>query len=155
MIGSTASAALHRATIPVLIARPLPRSLHILDRILLAVDGSESSFAAARTAAALVRRDGAMVWMIAPSTRDAGRRHVIAACAAEIRGATGVEPVVLDEAGSPHRAIERGAREVGASLVVVGSRELAGAAALRSVSERVAHAAPCSVLMVRGPVVWP
>jgi nucleotide-binding universal stress UspA family protein len=37
----------------------------------------------------------------------------------------------------------------GVDLVVVGARGLAGARALGSVSERVAHRAECSVLVVR------
>jgi nucleotide-binding universal stress UspA family protein len=36
-------------------------------------------------------------------------------------------------------------------LLVVGSRGLHGIRALGSVSERVAHKAPCSVLVVRPP----
>ena len=36
-------------------------------------------------------------------------------------------------------------------LIVIGSRELHGPRALGSVSERVAHRAPCSVLVVRPP----
>ena len=40
------------------------------------------------------------------------------------------------------------AREV--DLLVVGSRGLRGLRALGSVSERVAHQAPCSVLVLRG-----
>ena len=38
-----------------------------------------------------------------------------------------------------------------ADLVVVGSRGLQGLKFLGSVSERVAHQAKCSVLVVRGP----
>jgi nucleotide-binding universal stress UspA family protein len=155
MVGSTASAALHRATRPVLVARPSPHGSQLLDRVLVAVDGSESSFAATRIAAALAKRPGVSVSLLAPVTGDAKRRHVIAACAAEIRVATGIEPVILDEAGRPHNAVVRAAREERATLVVLGSRQLEGAAALRSVSERVGHEAPCSVLVVRGPVVWP
>ncbi|HEU5363240.1 MAG TPA: universal stress protein [Gaiellaceae bacterium] len=39
----------------------------------------------------------------------------------------------------------------GADLIVVGSRGVGGLRALGSVSERVAHRAACSVLVVRGP----
>ena len=56
---------------------------------------------------------------------------------------------MLGEPGPAHRAITAAARDFGASLVVMGSRGLTGAAALKSVSERVAHGAPCSVLVVR------
>jgi nucleotide-binding universal stress UspA family protein len=41
----------------------------------------------------------------------------------------------------------------GADLVVLGNRGLHGLAALGSVSERVAHHAPCSILVVRGTAV--
>ena len=37
-----------------------------------------------------------------------------------------------------------------AGLLIVGSRRLHGLSALGSVSERLAHVAPCSVLIVRG-----
>ena len=44
--------------------------------------------------------------------------------------------------------VETAARE-DASLVVIGSRRVGGVRALGSVSERVVHEAPCSVLVVR------
>lgn len=60
-------------------------------------------------------------------------------------GAT-VETVTVEHRW-PARRIVESAR--GADLLVVGSRGLHGARALGSVSEHVAHAAPCSVLVVR------
>jgi nucleotide-binding universal stress UspA family protein len=56
-----------------------------------------------------------------------------------------VEDVIVG--GSPHHEIVAAAEREDASLVVVGSRELGGVA-LRSISERVAHEAHCSVLVV-------
>jgi nucleotide-binding universal stress UspA family protein len=53
------------------------------------------------------------------------------------------------ERGSPHRRIVEMANETGAALIVMGSRGRTGLAALGSVSERVAHRAGCSVLIVR------
>jgi nucleotide-binding universal stress UspA family protein len=156
MVGSTATAALHRTDVPLLVARPLDDAHRLLDRILLAVDGSESSSGAARLAAALAGRSGSSeVQLIAPETLDPERRRAIAGAAAEIRLATGVEPVVLDESGSAHRAIVRAASEQRTTLIVMGSRGLHGASALRSVSERVGHEAPCSVLVVRGRLAKP
>jgi nucleotide-binding universal stress UspA family protein len=156
LVGSTASAALHRTDVPLLIARPIDDTHRLVDRVLLAVDGSEPSFGATLVTAALAQRHaGSRIMLIAPETLDRKRRHVIAACSAEIRRATGVEPVVLDESGPAHRAIARAASEQEATLVVMGSRGLHGASALRSVSERVGHESPCSVLIARGPVVWP
>jgi nucleotide-binding universal stress UspA family protein len=50
---------------------------------------------------------------------------------------------------SAHEHIVEAAKRETASLVIVGSRRLRGVSALRSVSERVAHEAPCSVIVVR------
>jgi nucleotide-binding universal stress UspA family protein len=71
------------------------------------------------------------------------------AIAAQVMAATGTEPVILDAPGRPHRAVADAARDFDASLVITGSRSMKGLAALGSVSERIAHAAPCSVLVVR------
>jgi hypothetical protein len=68
---------------------------------------------------------------------------------ATIMAATGSEPAILDEPGSPHRVVATAADDMSASLLVTGSRALSGVSALRSVSERIAHAAPYSVLVVR------
>jgi nucleotide-binding universal stress UspA family protein len=156
LVGDTATAALHRTQVPLLIARPLDDPHRLLDRILLAVDGSEPSLDAARITAALARRRRVGdIAIIAPREVDPPARHVLAASAAEIRMATGVEPVVLDEDRPGHRAIVRGAAEQHSTLIVMGSRGLHGAYALRSVSEHVGHEAPCSVLVMHGPLVWP
>ena len=77
-------------------------------------------------------------------------RRGLAEHAAQIRATTGTEPVTLEAPGPPHRAVARAAREFEAALVVTGSRGLTGVSAVRSVSERIAYAAPCSVLVVRG-----
>ena len=61
-------------------------------------------------------------------------------------GAT-VEAVTIEKARVAHGLVEAAA---GADLLVVGSRGKHGARSLGSVSERVAHEAPCSVLVVRG-----
>ncbi len=55
------------------------------------------------------------------------------------------------EEGDAGRAIVEKAREIGADLVVVGSRGLSGVTSflMGSVSTHVVHAAPCSVLVVR------
>ena len=56
--------------------------------------------------------------------------------------------VLSVEAGRPAIVLADAASD--ADLLVVGSRGVHGARALGSVSERVAHDAPCSVLVVRG-----
>jgi nucleotide-binding universal stress UspA family protein len=58
-------------------------------------------------------------------------------------------PELTVVAAKPVDALLDAAR--GADLLVVGSRGLTGVRALGSISERVAHRAGCSVLVVRGP----
>ena len=149
IVGSAASAALHRSVVPVLIARRPPAGIEFPSRILLASDGTPVSDAAAALTARIAGRRGAHVAIVGAREGDAPFRPGLAEHATKIMTATGTEPVFLDEPGPPHRAVTRAARDFDASLVVTGSRGLSGLPALRSVSERIAHAAPCSVLVVR------
>jgi nucleotide-binding universal stress UspA family protein len=70
-----------------------------------------------------------------------------AAEALEARFGATVTPLTVG-AGRVAHALVGAARD--ADLLVVGSRGTHGARSLGSVSERVAHEAPCSVLVVRG-----
>jgi nucleotide-binding universal stress UspA family protein len=149
VVGSAASAALHRSPVPVLVARRPPEDVAFPSRIVLASDGTPTSDAAAELTARIAARHGAQVAIIGASDGAAPFRPGLAEHATRIMEATGAEPVMLDEPGAPHRAVARAARDFGASLVITGSRGLTGVSALRSVSERIAHAAPCSVLVVR------
>ena len=65
--------------------------------------------------------------------------------------AAGVRCINRQEIGRPANTIVRIASEEGVDLIVLGSRGLSGIEAflLGSVSERVAHLAHCSVLIVR------
>lgn len=56
-----------------------------------------------------------------------------------------------DPASRPHHAIASCAASEHASLVITGSRGMTFVAGLRSVSERVAQSAACSVLVIRRP----
>jgi nucleotide-binding universal stress UspA family protein len=58
-----------------------------------------------------------------------------------------VRVVSTEDRRTAHALVETA---FGADLLVVGSRGVHGARSLGSVSERVAHEAPCSVLVVRG-----
>lgn len=149
MIGGTATAAVHRSPVPVLVARRPPDGSDFPKRIVVASDGTPTSDAAVDLTARLAARHAASVAIVTARVGDVPFRPGLAEHATRIKEATGTEPVVIDEPGPAHRAIATGARDFGASLVVTGSRGLAGAAALGSVSERVAHGAPCSVLVVR------
>jgi nucleotide-binding universal stress UspA family protein len=138
LIGSVATRVLHEAPCSVLLTRaaesPWPRS------IVAGIDGSDGSFAAAAVAKDVATRT------------EATARFLVA------RGASSADVAIeavancdYDVAFSEEKAVPAlldAARD--ADLLVLGSRGLTGLRALGSVSERVAHRAPCSLLVVRG-----
>jgi nucleotide-binding universal stress UspA family protein len=148
--GRPGTAAVHRADCAVLLTRRAPEGHPFPQRVLLADDGEASSDEAARIAAALAGQFGGHVIIAAPMAISADQRNRIARHGEEIMAAGAPEPVLADVRGHAHDAIPKLARENGASVVVIGSRRLHGARALVSVSERVAHDAPCSVIVARG-----
>jgi nucleotide-binding universal stress UspA family protein len=148
LFGSVATAMAHHATCPVLIARrggddSFPRL------IVHATDGSAEALDAARVAGQIAAAHDSTVVTLHVADHDEDRGRGIAEGAVALIEASGREPVVRVELGSPHRRIVEVAEEAGASLVVLGSRGLSGVRALGSVSERVAQRSPCSVLIVR------
>ena len=145
----TASVVLHTARGPVLVARTPPDDRPFPSGILLAVDGSGPAARAASIAAAIAGSCGSPLTIAAPSGRDAAVRRGLAEQAAVVEEATGTEPVFIEADGAPVRAVLTAAQACEASLIVIGSRRLRGMASLRSVSERVAHEAACSVLVAR------
>jgi nucleotide-binding universal stress UspA family protein len=149
MVGSAASAALHRSPVPVLVARWPPEGVEFPSRIVLASDGTPTSDAAAELTARIAGRYGSHVAIVGARDHEAPFRAGLAEHATQIMAVTGTEPVMLDAPGHLHRAVADAARDFDAALVITGSRGLSGLPALRSVSERIAHAAPCSVLVVR------
>lgn len=146
VFGSVATAMAHHAPCSVLVARPHREFPRV---ILHANDGSPESLEAARVAARLTARRSPTTLVTLHVSDDHGEG--VAKETAEMIGITGVEPVLRVEQGSAHRKIVEVANEVGASLIVMGSRGRTGLRALGSVSERVTHCAECSVLVVRPP----
>ncbi len=142
----TSTAALHRAPCPVLIARP---SEEFPGTIMLADDGSGFSDEAARLATAIVAQHDASILVAAPVTCEPAERHRVAEHVAMLREVTGRDVVVVDVEGGAARALPALTERLDVSLLVLGSRRLSGVSALGSVSERVAHRAACSVLVVR------
>lgn len=135
-LGSVATHLLHEASCSVLLARPPRDGVRWPRSIVVGVDGSPESAAAAEVARELGSRFEARVRFVAatPDLVDFDAAREIAPELKELPGGA------VDEL--------RGASEF-ADLVVVGSRSLRGIRALESVSERVAHEARCSVLVVR------
>jgi nucleotide-binding universal stress UspA family protein len=138
LLGSLPTRLLHDAPCSVLVARPPDDPASFPRAIAAGVDGSPESLVAAAVARELGARLGASL------------RLVVA------EGGKGVDADAIGAAG--HEPARTAARPVDAlldaggfaDLLVVGSRGLHGLRALGSVSERVAHRAPCSVLVVRG-----
>jgi nucleotide-binding universal stress UspA family protein len=149
-IGNVATAALHRSPVPVLVARRPAKGVTFLDRIVLASDGSALSDPAAELTARIAARHGARVAIVAVRHHDAPYVPGLGYQAKRIAAVTGAEPeMIFRDVGPPHHGVAAAARDFGASLIVTGSRGLTRVASIRSVSERIAHAADCSVLVVR------
>ena len=137
VLGSTATEVIHHAPSSVLVGRPAGGDFPRM--IVVGVDGSRESAAAFAVARELAQRCGARLW---PVTAYGGG-EIDKEAARAIVG-----DYHEDTADDPANALVAAAAE--ADLVVVGSRGLRGIKALGSVSERVAHEARCSVLIVRG-----
>ena len=145
LLGSVATRMLHEAPCSVLIARPSTDDAEFPRTICVGVDGSPGSAQAAEVARKLAQRFNATLTKIAAC----GGMKI------DLDALWSIEPnAELDDRRPVEALIERAA-EANADLLVVGSRGVHGMAALGSVSERVAHRAGCSVLVIREKDVRP
>lgn len=128
----------HEAGCAVLVAREPHDAATFPRTIVVGVDGSDHAAAAHVAATDLAKRFSAELTTIAAA---AGRDIDEEALRRDLPELTLVDAKPLDA------LLEAAA---GADLLVVGSRGLHGIRTLGSVSERVAHRARCSVLVVRG-----
>ena len=147
VLGHVTARALHMSRTPVLVARSRPE-VGFPGVILTATAGAAdrgTTIVAATIAAQL--RTRVVLAHVGPS--DQTLRHALAVQAADILQITGTDPVVVNVGGSPAARLPAMADAVDAGLLVLGSHGLRGPRALASVSERVAHRAPCSVLVLR------
>jgi nucleotide-binding universal stress UspA family protein len=136
LMGSTATEIIHKAPCSVLVARPAKEPFPL--RIVVGVDGSPESAAAYAAARQLVDRFGSQLWpVVAHGGKDVCKDAVT----------TIVDDHYEDLPDEPVHALV--AASADADLLIVGSRGLHGYKALGSVSERVAHQARCSTLIVR------
>jgi nucleotide-binding universal stress UspA family protein len=139
VLGSVTTTMLHEAPCAVLIARQVDQPHLFPQAIAVGVDGSSRSTEAAAVATDLAERFGAPLrGIVAVKGKDVDVEVARAALPA----------VEVDRARDPVAALTEAARDV--DLLVLGNRGLHGIRALGSVSERVAHCAACSVLVVRG-----
>ena len=137
LIGGVAGELLHRAPCSVLVARPVTDPDRFPRSIVVGIDGSSAADAALAAAQRLARRfDVPLRVVTALKGKNVDLAHV------HLR-----TPFV--EAVDAHPVEALVTASLGTDLVVVGSRGLHGLAALGSVSERVAHQAKCSVLVIR------
>lgn len=138
LLGGTATALLHEAPCSVLLGRR-PASLQgFPTSLVVGIDGSPASLQALAAARAVGDRLAIPVRTVVAT----GGKPV------DFEGLRGLEHLEWDER-KPVEALVHASR--GADLLVVGSRGLHGPSALGSVSERVAHQAASSVLVVRTP----
>ena len=145
IVGGVAARALHAAALPVLIARRPPDAGFPGTRV-VATRGTADD-AAVDVASWLAESAGAQLVLVHVGASTADVHAGLARQAAGVLERTGVEPVVLSIDGHPAQRLIDTATAIDAGLVVLGSRGLLGPHALASVSERVAHRCPCSVLV--------
>lgn len=136
VMGSVATEIVHKAPCSVLVARK--RSGAFPHKIVVGIDGSPQSLAAYAVAKQLAEK---FETELIPVLAHGGQQiegHLVDQFVGHYREELPDEPVTALVAASAD-----------ADLLIVGSRGLHGIKALGSVSERVAHQARCSVLIVR------
>lgn len=149
MLGSTATQIAHRTERPLLIARRTADREDFPQSIMLATDGSSGSWAAARVATRVAQAQGAELRVVyVPDGTHPERYREVLKQITVIEKATGAAPTVIDTPGHAAERIIEAARAGQSSLIAIGRRGVKGIKALGSVSERVVHRAPCSVLVV-------
>lgn len=149
-IAGVADTALGSFTIPLLAARPGAAARPFADRIIVASDGREDSDQLLELGLQMARERGAQMTLLHASGHEAqARRDRVEEQGRRLeQTAGGSSHEVLVEHGHAHNVILAAAESKSASLVLMGSRRLDGLRAIGSVSRRVVHEAPCSVLLV-------
>lgn len=148
LVVGVATYASRKFTTPTLFVRhPFKGSL--ADRqILVASDGEEHSDQVVELAGRLARSQHARIGLVHALSRESQRhpaRIQAQAKALELTPSAGPARI---ESGRAPEAIIAAVADTKASLVVLGSRHLGGLRVLGSVSRRVLHGVPCSVLLV-------
>lgn len=149
MLGNTATRIAHRSARPLLVARRTADGDGFPECVLLASDGTAGSWTAARIATQIAEDRGSELRVAhIPVGAHPDRDREVANQLVMIERALGAPPEVSETPGQPAERIAEAARAHQASLIVIGRRGLKGIRAMGSVSERVVHRAPCSVLVI-------
>jgi nucleotide-binding universal stress UspA family protein len=136
----------HTSPVPVLVARGRPE-LGFPGVVLVGTRGGEDRRAAVIAANIAASHDTRVV--LAHAGRSGSIvRQALAEQAADVREITGTDPAVVSVDGSPVDRLLAMASSIGAGLVVLGSRGRRDPDEIASASERVAHHATCSVLVL-------
>ena len=138
VLGDTLTELLHDGACSVLVARPRAGGEWKPESVVVGFDGSPSALVALETADEIAARLGAVVESVSATGGEGSRPD-----AAEAGRVDSWDPA------HPVAALVERSRKT--DLVVVGSRGLHGIRAIGSVSERIAHQARCSVLVVHDP----
>jgi nucleotide-binding universal stress UspA family protein len=147
VLGELATQLVHHCPVPVLVAREQPMA----SGVVAATRARPADRIALTAGTHIAARLGAGLTVVHVVERDDDkRRPELNAELANVRALLGRQIDHYQESGPAARAIVNVAQDEGAGLVVVGSDHRTGLSALASVSERVAHRAPCSVLVIRG-----
>jgi nucleotide-binding universal stress UspA family protein len=142
LLGSVAAQLLHEAPCAVLMARG-PAGERFPARVVVGADGSAESARAIAAGAEIAARRGSELEAVVAT--GGGGAPDPAAVRSALDAAAGPDTPLRMESDAPVDALSR----LEPDLLVVGSRGLQGLRSLGSVSERVAHEARCSVLVVR------
>jgi nucleotide-binding universal stress UspA family protein len=150
LVGGTATTAAHLLPASVLVARRAPTGTPFGERILVASDALEHSDELVDFAVSLARERGASLTLV-HATDGASSHHPtrIAAQVERVTRSLGDQAAVRIEPGRARALILDTAIVGRCSLILLSSRRVSGLRALGSVSERVVHEAPRSVLVVR------
>jgi nucleotide-binding universal stress UspA family protein len=147
--GGVAESVLRSFTTPLLLARPAPREQPFGRRIVVASDAGESSDVLVELGASLALQLGGGVMLVhAVGVESNARPHKIERQVHSLEAMVSDSYEVHVEAGAAHSVIAEIAAHGQASLIVMGGRRLDGPRALGSVTERVIHDGPCSVLVL-------
>ena len=105
LLQSTAAVAVHRASVPVLVARRPPDGTEFPNRVLAATDGSRAAEQAVGLASDIASRHNSPLTVLVAQTGDLPDLEAVAARASEIAAQRGLEPKIRSEHGRPEECI--------------------------------------------------